>query len=154
MSSRKKKLILLDIVFSFYMSRYASSFVQLYNNDKAIRFATCNSYEIVTKRTNACELVCAIIPLGMGRETYLWISKTFDINALNWNQSFNGQRWEKKGYLFFMCSFLFLCLKITEIEYCEKSQVTRKHLRTSLGKTWKHQLPQRWNFQSLQVLSP
>lgn len=34
-------------------------------------FATCNSYKIVTKRTNACALVCAIIPLGMEREKYL-----------------------------------------------------------------------------------
>lgn len=86
-------------------------------------FVTCNSYEIVTKRINACALVCAIIPLGIEREMYLWISKTFNINALNWNQSFNGQSWEKKRYHFFMSSCLFFFyLKITEIEYCDKSQ--------------------------------
>jgi len=117
-------------------------------------FATCNSYEIVTKRTNACALVRAIIPLGMGRETYLWISKTFNINALNWNQSFNGQRWEKKGYLFFMCSPLLLSLKITEIEYCAKSQVISEHVRTCPGKTWKNRSLQRWNFHRPQILAP
>lgn len=97
-------------------------------------FVTCNSYEIVTKRTNACALVCAIIPLGMERETYRWISKTFNINALNWNQSFNGQRWEKKRYLFFyvFSSFFFFNLKITEVEYCEESQEFKNICRCNL----------------------
>lgn len=36
-----------------------------------------------------------------------------------------------------MCSLLFLSLKITEIEHCEKSQVISEHLRTSLGETLK-----------------